>query len=156
MYCNVTLTAEEFKVLHNSLCDLNSFCQFKEIKEIVERIRKVALKSAYDQDNTAFKRKHDHYSNVREQYGLRTNWSIYEVDDLDLRHPYQDAAYVVYTDHWGDTGEIIQAINGPTWVDLYRAADAAIRRSGDGHHCFIEDFQPLKDDPTHLRLRTGS
>lgn len=153
MNCDVTVSAEDFKTIHNTLWEM----QYRGLSgdQGAERIR-AALKAAYDQDNEAFERKHDHYSNVREQYGLRTNWSIYEVEDLDLRHPYQDAAYVVYTDHWGVTGEIIQAINGPTWVDLYRAADAAIRRSGDGHHCFIEDFQPLKDDPTHLRLSTGS
>ena len=57
----VTLTAEEFKVLHNSLCDLNRFSQFKEIDEIVDRIRRVALKSAYEQDNKAFETKHEYY-----------------------------------------------------------------------------------------------
>lgn len=156
MNCNVTLTAEEFKVLHNSLCDLNRFCQFKEIEEIVERIRKVALKGAYEQDNADFERKHEQYSHWRDHYGLKTSWSIFSVDNMTLCHPYKDAEYVVYEDHWGDSGEVVKKIEGRDWNALYRAADAAIQASGDSHHCFIEAFTPIKDKPGHLKLSTGS
>ena len=152
----VTLTAEEFKILHNSLCDLNRFCQFKEIDEIVERIRRVALKSAYEQDDRAFTAKHDHYRDIQERDGFRAIWSVYEVSDLDSIHPYHDAEYVVYDQHWGESGETVRKITGPFWSDLYRAADEAIRASGDTHHCFIESFTPIRDKPGHLRLSTGS
>lgn len=159
MNTSVTLTAEEFKILHNSLCDLNRFCQFKEIGEIVERIRKVALKSAYEQDNKAFETKHDYYREYQEMHKLRAIWSIYELDPakgFNSVDPYsKDAEYIVYDNHWGDS-EVVKKIEGPTWGDLYRAADAAIRESGDTHHCFIESFTPIKDKPGHLRLNTGS
>ena len=151
----VTLSAEEFKILHNSLCELNRFSQFKEIEEIVERIRGVALKSAYEQDNRAFTAKHDHYRDIQKRDGFRSIWSVYEVSDLDSIHPYHDAEYVVYDNHWGDS-EVVRKIEGPFWADLYRAADACIQASGDGHHAFIESFTPIKDKPGHLRLGTGS
>ena len=159
MNCSVTLTAEEFKVLHNSLCDLNGLAyhhHVPKVEEIVERIRKVALKSAYEQENQDFDAKWQHYDRVRSQLGLRSNWSLYQVADLDQRHPFEGAAYVVYDEHWGESGEIVKAINGRTWAALWVAADSAIRDSGDGHHCFIESFTPITDKPGHLRLHTGS
>lgn len=154
----VTLSAEEFKVLHNSLCDLNRFCQFKEIDEIVERIRRVALKSAYEQDNKSFETKHDYYREYQEMHHLQAIWSIYDLDPKDgfgSIDPYKGAEYIVYDNHWGNS-EVVKKIEGPTWGDLYRAADAAIQASGDSHHCFIESFTPINGKPGHLRLTTGS
>ena len=154
----VTLSAEEFKVLHNSLCDLNRFCQFKEIDEIVDRIRRVALKSAYEQDNRTFETKHDYYREYQELHRLRAIWSVYELDPekgFDSVDPYRDSEYIVYDNHWGDN-EVVIKIEGPTWGDLYRAADLAIQKSGDNHHTFIESFTPITDKPGHLRLSTGS
>ena len=157
MNCSVTLSPDEFKVLHNSLCDLNGLAsRHPEIEAVVERIRKVALKSAYEQENQDFDSKWQHYDRVRSQLGLRSSWSLYQVADLDQHHPYPGAAYVVYDEHWGESGEVVKKINGRTWAALWVAADSAIQASGDGHHCFIESFAPVADKPGHLRLHTGS
>lgn len=152
MYCDVTITAEDFKTIHNTLWEL----EYKGLSgaEGAARIR-AALNEAYAQDNSAFDRKWEHYHRVREEYGLQTTWSVYEVEDLFQQHAYPGAAYVIYDQHWGDS-EVVRAIDGNTWVDLYRAADAAILASGDQHHCFIEHFEPVADKPHHLRLTTGS
>ena len=155
MNCNPTLTAEEFKVLHNSLWELSNIDHPK-VAELVERIRRQALAGAYEQDNRAFERKHDQYRHWQEHYGLKTVWSIYEVDNMTLCHPYKDAEYVVYSDHWGEGGEVVRRIEGKDWNALYRAADSAIQASGDEHHIFIESFDPIVDKPGHLRLSTGS
>ena len=79
-----------------------------------------------------------------------------EVANMTLCHPYTDAEYVVYDEHWGDSGEVVRRIEGRDWNALYRAADAAIQASGDSHHSFIESFTPIEDKPGHLRLHTGS
>lgn len=155
MNCSPTLTAEEFKVLHNSLCALSTI-DHPRVSELVERIREVALKGAYEQDSESFNRKWKQYDHWREHYGLTSTWSIYEVDNMTLCHPYKDAEYVVYDQHWGDGGEVVRKIEGRDWNALYRAADSAIQASGDGHHCFIESFEPIADKPGHLRLSTGS
>ena len=155
MNCSPTLTAEEFKVLHNTLWELGRINDPR-VEVLVERIRKVALKGAYEQDNRSFEQKHDHYRDVRSRLGLKTTWSLYEVEDLSEDHPYRDATHVVYSEHWGAGGEVIEPILGSTWASLYVAADAAIRESGDGHHTFIESFTPITDKPGHLRLSTGS
>lgn len=159
MNCDVTLTADEFKVLHNSLCDLNQLAYYHhvpKVEEIVERIRRVALKSAYEQDNQAFDQKHAQYRHWQEHHGLKSIWSLYQVESMTQLHDYGDAEYVVYDEHWGNGGEVVRRIEGHDWLSLYRAADSAIRASGDTHHCFIEAFTPIEDKPGHLRLHTGS
>ncbi len=153
MNCSPTLTAEEFKILHNSLYYLDCIGNEK-VSELVETIRG-ALKGAYAQDNQAFQRKNDHYDRIRSELGLQTTWSIYEVDNLSDRHPFEGADRVVYRDHWGDR-PVSKSINGLTWAALYLAADACIRDSGDGHHSFIEGFCPDANDPRTLILSTGS
>ncbi len=154
MNCSPTLTAEEFKVLHNTLWELGNIDNDR-VRELVDRIRGVALKGAYEQDHAAFDRKSAHYDRIRDDLGLRASWSIYEVDDLSERHPFAGADRVVYRDHWGDK-PVSVGINGLTWAALYVAADAAIRDSGDEHHIYIEAFRPSKEDPRTLVLTTGS
>jgi hypothetical protein len=152
MNCAVTISAEDFKVIHNTLWEL----EYRGLDGRVgaERIR-AALKGAYEQDSAAFDRKWDHYRTVREQQGFKTTWSLYEVESLTQLHDYGDAQYVVYDQHWGDS-EVVKKIEGRDWLSLYRAADSAIRASGDDHHSFIEQFEPIADRPGHLRLYTGS
>ena len=70
-------------------------------------------------------------------------------------HPYKDATHVVYGEHWGDK-EVVVPIDGRDWNALYRASDAAIRDSGDEHHCFIESFSLIEGRPGYLQLHTGS
>lgn len=164
MNVSPTLTVEEFKTIHNALCDMRSVYQTLEgvVREpITDKLSKAiremetGLARAYEEDDKAFSRKSDHYSDVAEELGLKSIWSVYEVDNLSDRHPFEGADRVVYKDHWG--GKPVQcSINGLTWAALYVAADACIRDSGDDHHVFIELFRPSKDDPRTLILSTGS
>lgn len=102
-----------------------------------------------------FDRKYDHYNSVQKELGLRSVWSIYEVENLSDRHPFEGADRIVYRDHWGNEA-VSNSIFGLTWAALFRAADACIRDSGDAHHIYIERFVPAKDDPRTLILTTGS
>lgn len=113
------------------------------------------LARAYEEDNAAFDRKCTHYEDVGQELGLKTTWSVYEVDNLSDRHPFEGADRVVYKNHWGEK-PVQCSINGLTWAALYVAADACIRNSGDNHHIYIETFSPDKDDPRTLILSTGS
>jgi hypothetical protein len=164
MNCSPVLTAQEFKTVHNALCDLDSVARLLEevlrpelyIKLVKARdeIRK-GLKSAYEQDNRAFESKSTHYQMTQEDLELSAIWSMYEVDRMTDRHPYAGADRVVYKDHWGEK-PVSCSINGLSWSALYVAANACIRDSGDNHHVFIEDFIPMEDDPRTLYLITGS
>lgn len=160
----VTLYAEDFRTVHNTLCELREIeMRLNEVlsADMVDRLHRVVkgfeqgLANAYEQDHAAFEENSDHYEAIRDQLALRSIWSIYEVSDLNQQHPYVNAAEICYGDHWGDS-VVYETIPGPTWADLYRAADRCIQRSGDEHHVFIESFETVADLPHQLRLTTGS
>lgn len=148
----VTLTAKEFETIHNTLCELDT--NGINCSEAASKIRE-ALAGAYAQDLEAYHVKNDHYSRIKEDLGLNTIWSIYEVDNLSDRHPFVGATKVMYdnSNDYYSTGKVRVPVNGLTWAALYVAADTAIRDSGDNHHCFIEGFEQVGDT---LILVTGS
>lgn len=150
MNCDVTIKAEDFKVIHNALWELQ-YRDGVDVDAAVEKIRG-AFEDAYAQDSNAFERKNAHYERIKDDLGLSTIWSIYEVEDLSERYPFEGIATVTYKDHWG-VKPIVKPVNGLTYAALYVAADAAIRDSGDGHHVFIEQFKQVGDT---LLLTTGS
>ena len=45
-------------------------------------------------------------------------------------------------------------VEGNTWLDLYRAANEVVEKSGDTHHIFIENFDMTEDG--NLELFCGS
>lgn len=153
MNCNPTLTADEFKTIHNSLYYLDCLNNEK-VSEIVEQMRG-ALKNAYDQDNDAFDKKYVHYNQVKKELGLETTWSLYEVNNLSERHPFDGAKQVVYKDYNTDK-DVVVNVNGLTWAALYVAANACILNSTDNHHTFIEHFEQSSVNPEILFLTTGS
>lgn len=160
----VTLQAEDFKTIHNTLCELRSVQERitgvvnNEIADRIHRVIKgfeAGLKDAYAQDDAIFSSKMDYYHNFKSTNGLRAIWSVYElpVHGFLQDHPYPADSFVVYVDHWGE-GRKHYPVQGPTWGDVYRAADLAIRESGDDHHVFIEHF--TLENGNELRLSTGS
>lgn len=162
MNCSPTLTADEFRTVHNALCELRSVYQSLQgvVREpitdkMAAAIRQVeeGLKGAYVQDNTAFERKHGYYSQVRDEMKFRSTWSIYEIDDFYTPHPYPSDSFVVYTNHWG-AGRKHYPVMGPQWIDVWAAADLAVQESGDGHHVFIENF--ILENGNELHMSTGS
>lgn len=158
-----TFSAEDFKTVHNALCELRSVCDRLDgvlNPDLYNRLNKArddlskGLENVYEQDSLAFESKSDHYTSVQEELGLSAIWSIYEVDNLSDRHPFHSATKVHYKDHWGKP--ITKDIVGATWAALYMAGSAAIRDSGDDHHVFIEHFEPSKADSSVLIMQTGS
>ena len=163
MNCNPTLTAEEFKTIHNALCELDSVKQTLEdilSKDLYIKLAKAAndcregLANAYEQDSMAFETKMAYFDRVREELGLSATWSMYEVDNLSERHPFEGATKVVYSAFGSGDQEV--AINGSTWAALYVAGNALIRDSGDNHHVFIEHFKQSSVNPEILFMTTGS
>lgn len=159
------LTAEEFSNLHNGLCDIrrgirdldgilsdSRMASFRKGITLVDK----ALKSAYEQDEIASTTKQAHYDAVSKINGFSSIWSMDEIPDLRANHPFTDATYVAYKEHWGEKEVFADIGPGTQWVHLWAAADKAIARSGDRHHIFIEDFIPCKTRKGVLILSTGS
>ncbi len=151
----VTLRGEDFKIIHNTLCDLRnlvgrmeqSMIKTAEFDRIIEGFQ-MGLKDAYEQDNSTFDSKMAYYGDFQRQNGLAAIWSVYElpIHGFLFDHPFPSDAFVVYKDQHC-------AIYGQTWADVYRAADQCIRNSGDLHHIFIENFELWGKE---VRLTTGS
>ncbi len=162
----VTLKAEDFRTVHNTLCELRNVEQdlcgvindalLGRLHAAIKQFE-AGLADAYAQDHEVFESKMDYYSSFQGDNGLRSIWSIYElpVHGFLAKHPYTAAREICYRDHWGDQ-PVYETIAGDTWADLYRAADRCIQRSGDAHHIFIEHFYTVADQPHQIRLTTGS
>jgi hypothetical protein len=146
----VILRAEDFRTIHNALCELRSIgdhCSDRiaaQINPIIQRFE-AGLRDAYEQDEDAFDRKMAYYNRFKADNKLEAIWSMYEIGEHGfLRdHPYPSDASVYYQ------GEIVPVF-GFTWGDVYRAADWAIRNSGDAHHIFIEAFESRNGNELHL------
>jgi hypothetical protein len=166
MNCDVTLTDEEFKRVHNAISNLASVSDqlanflnpelSAKLVHVQNELR-TALASAYDQDDHNFDLKTQHYDAVKQHLGIRdSEWSIYSVNDLYEPHPFPGFNSVVYRNHRGE-GTVRATINGSTWADLWLAADVCIRESGDEDHVYIEEFELFKEENTQvLFLHTGS
>ena len=166
MNCSPTLTANDFKQVHNGICKLAAAISAVEdvihpslLKDLLQAQSEITagLQSAYEQDIASFDSKYEHFDDMRKHLGLNSVWSIYEVDELGETHKFGDRVLqLAYHDHWGNNGPVFVEIKGDTWVDLYEAADQAIRLSGDEHHVFIEAFRVNPECPEQLILTTGS
>lgn len=165
MVVNPTITAEDFSTIHNGLCDLRQVCErldgmlAPEIYQLLLRARdqiRNGLDSAYEQDDRVFSKRSRHYNEVSKELGIRdSEWSIYTVEDMSDRHPFEGADRVVYRNHWGQK-PVSSSINGLSWAALWVAANRCVRDSGDEHHVFIEQFSLDPQDPHTLILSTGS
>lgn len=158
MNTSVTLTAEEFKDLHNAIWSMEREAQGlggrgQSILGLVEDMRQ-ALAGAYDQEDQEWQRKNNHYTLIQEQSNFSSVWSMYEISDFS-QVPYPDARRLIYYNHWGPEHITVDLVAGD-WHALWSAADSAIRRSGDQHHIYIEKIEPSEGDPTTLTLQTGS
>jgi len=162
MNVSPTLTAKEFSDIHNAKCELHGILQSMEgvvHPTLQERFEKAlalinkGLENAYKLDEEAYETKSAHYDAISADHGFKSIWSVHEVTDLNA--PFAGAAtHLAYTQHWG-VKPVLVPINGNTWVDLWRAAEAAIKQSGDTHHVFIEAFIPSNVTGV-LVLSTGS
>jgi hypothetical protein len=153
----VTLKAEDFKTVHNTLCELREVEQRLNTvisESLAAQLHRVikgfeqGLANAYAQDNEQFESKMDYYGDFQRQNGLAAIWSVYDLPAHGFLsdHPFPLDAFVVYQGHH-------VPVYGQTWGDVYRAADRVIRLSGDEHHIFIEHFEQVGNE---LRLITGS
>lgn len=161
----VTLNGDDFRTVHNTLCELRSMQErltgvindtlAGQLQTIIRGFEQ-GLADAYAQDDAVFDAKMNYYGEFKRDNSLQTIWSIFDLPMHGFlkQHPYPSDAFIVYKQHWGDNRDSHYPVQGTTWGDIYRAADQAIRASGDDHHIFIEDFELRNGNELHLT--TGS
>jgi hypothetical protein len=156
----VQLSADEFKDIHNAKCLLHSVLQRVEgvigqriYDELLRAYNQLndSLKGAYKQEAEADEVRETAIRAVDEQHDLKSIWSMDNYDFAAKIEP--KPVRVLYKNHWGPAPISVE-VKGDTWLDLWLAADAAIRYSGDDHHIFIEGLRHLGDGM--YELSTGS
>lgn len=162
MIHGANLTPDEFRQLHNALCELrgvhqriNGILNPELLLSMGQSIKDMedALASSYQRDSDLIDKNSEHYETVAKLGGFRSIWSLYEVPFMYDPHPYQGVKILEYTRGYLNPSKIKVPVSGPLWVDLWEAADAAILQSGDNHHIFIEGFC---QDLEVVTLTTGS
>jgi hypothetical protein len=146
---DVKLSAEDFKNLHNGKCELfHAVQQLDGVlnDSLLERLRSglrlvdAGLASAYQQEQTADEIRHAAIDAARKDKGFKTEWSMDNFDFAATVDP--KPKQVLYRNHWGSM-PVRVGVKGDTWLDMWAAADTAIRNSGDDHHIFIEGLRHI-------------
>lgn len=155
-----TLTKEQLGELTNAMCGITVVIRTIEnvvSDAIVNELRKrqdailTTLSPFLEAEEAEEDKREAHYESVREEHGFKTIWSDFSVQDVYTEHPYTDCTDVV-CESW--TKGAIVPIKGKRWVDLWIAADKAIKMADDMGHPFIEGF--TRQDNGMLKLVTGS
>ena len=107
-----------------------------------------------------------HYDDVARESGFKSVWSMWttsEWQDMDDVSGIPEGTVIRYLSIWGDRGkESYSTVEGKTWLDVWKACDRVIEKSGDTHHIFIESLmwvtieQEDGSTQTFLQLTTGS
>ena len=112
----------------------------------------------------------NYFQSVASVKGYRTQWSIYEADDIEqrilenktyqVRYQYvrndatvEELNYDLQNGTQSSMAEVTSLAVDGTVEELWRAAESCVKQSGT-HHTFIEDFE-IQEDGT-LLLVTGS
>ena len=160
------ITWESYNQINNGRIELRQAIQ--KLKDVVhpdlldqlvtaEQQMHQGLRPVFDEIEAEAQRWEEHVDFVEKLYGPFPNsyWSMREVPDLLEHHPFEGAWVVRYSESWSHEVHNVP-IQGNKWVDLWIAANEAMRLSGDDHHIFIESLYPLDDAPGVLELVTGS
>ena len=150
MLCDVTVTADEFKTIHNTLCKLDAMARSMDSGQMTDAIEQIreALRGAYDQDAAVFNERGSHYDAVRLAYNLNCRWSIYEAESLFHDHPWGDCKTVSFG---AGSDRNYVPVNGSRWIDLYQAANRML----DGRF-FIEGFRENPNMAGDLIISVGT
>lgn len=145
---DVTLKAQDFSTVHNALCSLRSIeCNLRDViggdSELAKAIEsfEAGLRNAYDESTDQTSSKMEYWNEIQSRHGFVGIWSNFKIPARSfIRRQHTDITNVVYKDINGE--QFAVSIEGDSILDLYRAANEAIVKSGDMHHVFIESFKP--------------
>lgn len=158
---DVTLTGKEFSKLHNGLCDvynvlanmrhtLGEQCKLTASLNKAQKNIEAALYRVRHDKEQAYANKREYFELTAKEYGFKSIWCLHEVNFFKDAHPFSKATTLNYQ-------KVKVHIQGKTWLDLYKAADEAIKLSGDEHHIYIEAFGVARgSDGEVIVLVTGS
>lgn len=103
-------------------------------------------------DDPVLTQRREHYRQVRRDLRLGSIWTDFTVDDLHSDSAFGGFRRLVYDTNWGNP--VTVDIHGDSWLNLWQAADQAIKLSGDHHNIYIKGFEQHPTQPRTLILIT--
>lgn len=108
----------------------------QQFKKVITKIRAGLLDVNTQKDNL-WQKRHDYYSDMKELKGMKTVWSIFDVENL-----YESSGITATELKYNGWGEAtIQMKPGSkTYMDMWQYAEQVLIEADDMEHCFIESF----------------
>lgn len=145
------IVAADVDKLHDAKIDLARIIDDMEdilSPKLLQQFRKVqtkiraALLDVNTQKDALWQKRHDYYEKEKEYHGMKTTWSIFEIDN------FQASSGITATElkynGWGEA-TIKMAPGNKTWMELWDYAEQVLYEADDLHHTFIESFTQAGD-----------
>lgn len=157
------ISPNEVSCLHNAKCDLYQLEQFvsehfKDDSAIAKRVKSLkgylnpVANRLMDEKDKEWARIQRIYESDKSVNNFSSIFSIYENRD----YPDDWIGKKMVYQGWGEkvSETIMSRLDNLSYLDMWETADSLIKKSGDSHHIFIEDFIEQSDGT--IRLVTGS
>ena len=158
---NFVITSDDIRDIHNGLCYLrNAIDKLEDTLSplIVADLRKAkaliqkGFNGVQHESDKQWDERNKYYTAMKDQYGFKSVWSMYEVEDLDEEAFYlEEGSVLEYENYTVDlpAGRV-------SWFQMWLAAEEAIAAAGDDDHVFVESFTRSSINPKIILLGTGS
>ena len=108
----------------------------QQFKKVITKIR-AGLLDVKSQKDLLWEKRHNYYTDMQKEHGMKTVWSIFEVDDLDS--PSMVTATELKYNGWGEA-TIKMHPGNKTYMELWHYAEQVLYEADDLEHPFIESF----------------
>ena len=153
------ITAADVDKLHDAKIELSRIIEdmedilaprmLQQFKKVITKIR-AGLLDVNTQKDTLWQKRYNHYSDLKNEHGMKTVWSIFEVDDLESLS--MITATELKYNGWGEA-TIKMAPGNKSYMELWHYAEQVLYEADDLEHGFIESFTQVGDI---CMLATGS
>jgi lipopolysaccharide export LptBFGC system permease protein LptF len=113
----------------------------QQFRKVITKIRAGLLDVNTQKDNL-WQKRYNHYSDLKNEHGMKTVWSIFEVDDLESLS--MITATELKYNGWGEA-TIKMAPGNKSYMELWNYAEQVLYEADDMEHSFIESFTQAGD-----------
>ena len=145
------IAAADVEKLHDAKIDLSRIVDDMEdilAPKLLQQFRKVQTKiragllDVNTQKDNLWQKRYNHYSDLKNEHGMKTVWSMFEVDDLESLS--MITATELKYNGWGEA-TIKMAPGNKSYMELWNYAEQVLYEADDMEHSFIESFTQAGD-----------
>ena len=145
------IAAADVEKLHDAKIDLARLVDDMEdilAPKLLQQLRKVQTKiragllDVNTQKDNLWQKRYNHYSDLKNEHGMKTVWSMFEVDDLESLS--MITATELKYNGWGEA-TIKMAPGNKSYMELWNYAEQVLYEADDMEHSFIESFTQAGD-----------